>query len=236
MTKINLATLVILFFVTTYVNGQNKTYLGLEAAVTNDMYEITDNGNQLKTVPLVTGLWGFNVRQDVGKNAFLETGVIKKYYDQGFGLNAMQGYGSTNSIEAWMIPLRLGTKINLYKDRIHLVPVVGYSFCINSDYGSNGRGAGGIITSSDSIFYNYTANTGLTKTFSLLQTGINIEFELFKTAIISLSTNYYTGFQKTVLLDINYKINDSPAATGKAFSKGEFWNVGVAVRYPIDEF
>jgi len=235
MTKINLTALTILFFMTTHAIGQNKTYFGMEAAMTNDIYEITDNGNNLKSVPLVTGLWGFNLRQDI-HNIFLETGLIRKYYDEGFGFHSMDGYGSSNAIDAWIIPLRLGTKINLCKDKIYFVPIIGYSFCINSDYGSYGYGSGSQKSGSDSISYNYSDNVSLTKNFSLLQTGLGFEFKLFKTAILSVSTNYYTGFKKTVQLDINYKTNNSATTTGKAFSKGEFWSFGVGLKYPISDF
>lgn len=222
---------------TTHVIGQNKTYFGMEAAINHDIYEITDNGNNLKSIPLITELWGFNLRQDI-HNIFLETGLIRKYYDQGFGFHSMDGYGSTNAIDAWIIPLRLGTKINIYKDEIYFVPIIGYSFCINSDYGSYeyGYGSGFQKSGSDSISYNYSDNVSLTKSFSLLQTGLGFEFKVFKTAILSVSTNYFTGFKKTVELDINYKTNNSATTAGKAVSKGEFWSFGVGLKYPISDF
>lgn len=224
---------IILFLLTKNVFGQNKTYVGAEIGIINDIYEIADNGNALKKVPLVNGIWGFNLRQDVNSYLFLETGLVRKYYSEGVGFKNFSSSTSTNAINAWMIPLKLGTKINLYKEKFYLTPVIGYSYCINSSYGAYGYGGGYIQKSSDSVSFTYTNTKDLARHFSLLQTGIGFEFKLFKSALLSISTNYFTGFKKVVELDVNYSFNNSPYVNGKIFSKGEFWSLGIGLRYPI---
>jgi hypothetical protein len=215
--------------------GQKRTYFGLEFSVANDIYEITDNGDYLVNVPLINGQGGFNLRQEISRNLFVETGLILKYYWQGFGFKTIPYYGSTSDDPSWIIPVRLGLNLNLYKGKIYLVPVVGYSFGINPPYGY-GLGYGKQTSSTTTIDYNYTENPDVSRYFSLLQTGIGFEFKLFNTLLLSITTNYYSGFKKTTHLDINYTVNNSNQTTGTAISKGEFWCVTSGLKYPISNF
>ncbi len=231
-----LTSVILIFIFKSNVCAQNKTYFGFEAAITNDVYEISDNGSDLKSVRIVEGFWGFNFRQDINNYLFLEIGLIRNYYDEGFGFKTTGSIGSTDAMKAWIIPLRLGTKINLCNRKIFLVPVIGYSFCISPDHPSRKSGSGYIKANNDSVSFNFSSYAGLTRHFTLLQTGIGFEFKLFNTAILSINTNYYTGFQKIIQLDINYKSNNLPQMTGHGFSKGEFWNLGVGLKYPISSF
>lgn len=211
----------------------------MEASITNDIYEITETGDDLKTGPLTEGFWGLNLRQDITSYFFIETGLIRKYYDSGIGFKPIDISFAYSSIDVWLIPLRLGTRLNLYKEKIYFVPVVGYSFCINSDYGYGNyiTGPGFAKTANYSVSFNYSENTDLVKHFSLLQTGLGFEFKLFKTIVLSFSSNYYTGFKKVIeLKDITYTVNNSNSFTGESFSKGEFWSLGVGLKYPISNF
>ncbi len=218
-----------------WANCQTRTYLGFEASMALDMYELTDEGTELKKTPLGEGHWGINCRQDINTNLFLETGLLRKYYAEGFGFKNISGGSSSNAFDAWLIPIRLGTKIDISKNKLFLIPVIGYLFCINSDFGSSGGGSGSIKTSNDSIAYVYTDNLK-SQYYSLLQTGIGCEFSIFKSAIISISTNYFTGFKIVKELDISYTKDHSPTMAGKTYSKGEFWNLSVSLAYPISNF
>ena len=227
---------IIIFLFNCNLCGQNKTYFGLEVAMTHEVFEISDNGSDLKSVPIIDGFWGFNFRRDINNYLFLETGLIRNYYDVGFGFKTVGSFGTTNAMKTWIIPLRLGTKINLYKRKIFLVPVIGYSINISPNHPSRSSGSGYIKSKSDSVSFNFASYSGLTLHFSLLQTGIGFEFKLFNTAIFSINTNYYTGFQKVIQLDINYRVNNLPQMSGHGFSKGEFWNLGVGLKYPVSNF
>ena len=227
------ATIIIYLLNSSY--GQNKTYFGVEFSVANDIYEITDNGNYLMTIPLIDGQGGFNLRQEINRALFVEAGLILKYYWEGFGFKTIPYYGSTSSDPSWIIPVRFGLNLNLYNDKIYLVPVVGYSFGINPSYGY-GLGYGKQVSGTTVINYYYTENPDVSRYFSLLQTGFGFEFLLFKTLVFSISTNYYKGFNKTTQLDINYTVNNSTQTTGTANSEGEFWCVSTGLKYPISNF
>ncbi len=233
MTHPVLATLALAFLLTT-ASAQKNTYIGGEGAVSHDVYEIIDNGNLLKKVPLLTGYFGFNIRQDLSSTVFVETGLLRKYYDEGIGFKTSPGYSSGNEISGWFIPLRLGTRINLRKQKVHLVPVIGYTLGINSDYGyGDGGSAGSEIYKQDTISYRNYAKLSLRRTFPLLQTGMGVEFILLRTALVSLAANYYTGFTNLIEQDIEYTHN-STTYTAKGLSKGEIASFGVAVKYPIN--
>jgi hypothetical protein len=216
-------------------NGQNKTYFGLEFSVANDLYKIDDTGEYLISIPLINGNGGFNVRHEISKRLFIETGLILKYYWEGFGFKTIPYYSSISSENSWIIPLRFGTYLNLYKKKIHFVPIIGYSFVINPAFGY-GLGYGTQRSGATVIKYDYTENPDVSRYFSLLQTGLGFEFTIFKTVLFSISTNYYTGFTKIIQLDINYTVNNTSEMAGTAISKGEFWCVSTGLKYPISNF
>ena len=142
--------------------AQRKTYFGLEFSVANDIYRIDDNGDYLMAVPIINPLGGFNVRQDLTRNIFIETGLILKYYEEGFGFRTIPYYGSSSSDNSWIIPLRAGLILNLYKNRIYFVPVVGFSFCINPPFGY-GLGYGRQTSGTTVVIYNYTDYPDVTR-------------------------------------------------------------------------
>lgn len=234
MKQFNLTVIITISFLNLSL-GQNKTYFGLEFSVANDIYKITDNGDYLINVPLVDGHGGFNVRQEINRNIFVETGLLLKYYWQGFGFKTIPYYGSSSSDPSWIIPLRLGFNFNLYKTKIYLVPVFGISYGINPPFGY-GSGRGKQTAGTTTIIYNYTENPDVSRYFPLLQTGVGFEFKLFNTILFSISTNYYSGFKKTTHLDITYTVNNASPTTGTAISKGQFWCVSTGLKYPISNF
>lgn len=229
-TVLTTATLILLL---NSVFAQRNTYIGGEGAVNHDVYEIIDNGTLLKKVPLVTGYFGFNIRKDLSPAVFIEVGLLRKYYDEGIGFKVSADNAETNAINGWFIPLRLGTRINIGKEKIHLVPVIGYTLGINSDYGYGDGGVGGqFINSQDTIDYNVYSKLSLTRTFPLLQTGIGVEFILLRTLLISLAANYYTGFKNLIEQNIEYTYNAN-TYSAKGLSKGEIVSFGLAIKYPI---
>ena len=215
-----------------FAYGQNKTYLGFEFSVANDLYEITDTGDYLVTIPLIDGQGGLTLRQELNRSIYVETGLIIKYYQEGFGFKTIPGYSSGSSEASVIIPLRFGLNLNLYKEKIYLVPVIGYSFGINPPYGY-GISWGTQTSSTTTYDFYSTENPDVSRYFSLLQTGIGFEFAIAKALLFSISTNYYHGFNKTAQWNITYTVNNSDPMTGSTISKGEFWGVGAGIRYPI---
>jgi hypothetical protein len=215
---------------------QKTTYIGLEGALTHDVYEILHKGNGLKRIPIISGLWGVNIRQHISEQFFLQTGVIRKYYEEGIAFKKMDGYTGGDAMSAWFVPFSIGSSYKLLKNKIFISPVIGYVFCINSDYGYGNGGGGGIYENNDGtkITYQYISTYNL-KNFSLLQTGLSLELTMFKTGILAVSGNYYTGFKKLIGQDIAYKINNEPGQTGSAYSRGDVFSLGIEIKYPVSK-
>ena len=234
MTKAIPTTLAFILALTT-ATAQKNTYFGVEGAITHDVYEYIDNGSLLKTPALLTGYFGVSIRQDLSPTLFVETGLIRKPYDEGIAFTTSSGYSAGNAINCWLIPLRLGTRINLHRQRLHLVPVIGYSLGINSDYGYGDGGVGGYeITNQDTVHFSVYSKLSLRRTYPLLQTGLGVEFILFRTLLASLSANYYTGFKNLIEQDISYTHN-STSNTAKGLSKGEMASFGLSLKYPVSQ-
>ncbi len=230
--------IILILLVILYASGsataQNKTYFGFEFAVSNDLFKITDSGDHLISVPLYNVIGGFNLRQEINKHIFIETGVILKPYQQGFGFKTIPYYTSTSSESSWLIPLRFGLNVNLHKEKMYLVPIIGYTFGINPQSGISGHGTA--ISSTTTINYNYTGSSYSSPHFSLLQTGVGFEFKISNTLLFAISGNYYIGFNKITQLDIIYSVNNDAPVSGTAVSKGEFWCVSTGLKYPISNF
>jgi hypothetical protein len=235
MLKLTFVTLALSLAVMTSV-AQMKTYLGFEGAANNDVYDIIDNGSLLKKVPLITGYFGLNIRQDISSTVFLESGLLRKEYDEGIGFKGSFSYAEDNAINAWLIPLRLGVRLkllNLRKQKLYIVPIIGYIFGINSDYGyGDGGGRGSQIMGQDTISYSVYSKLSLRRTFPLLQTGMGVEFALLRTVVVSVSASYYTGFKNLIEQNIEYTHN-SVSNTAKGLSKGEMMSFGLSAKYPI---
>lgn len=233
MTKTILAILVFTLIGTTAL-AQRNTYIGVEGAATHDVYDIVDDGPLLQKAPLLSGYFGLSVRQDLSPTVFLETGLLRKYYNEGIDFKPVPGYAETNAINAWLIPLRLGTRINIRRQKVFLVPVVGYAFGINSEYGYGDGGLGGFeaTASKDTIHYSMYSNLNVRRTFPLLQTGMGVEFELLRTVLVSVAANYYTGSKNLIEQDIEYTYRSS-TYTATGLSKGDMMGFGVAFKYPV---
>jgi hypothetical protein len=240
MIRTALLIFVSLFF-SIHAFGQYKTWLGGEGAATNDFYHITDNGNMLrKFAPLVSGIGGVNVRQELLKNFFLEVAVLWTEYEEGVRFHNASGYGSGNAIDAVIIPLHLGKKFNLVKHKLFLAPVVGYSYCINKDYGyddTSGPNGEGVdpLKNGQSVHYTETEHASFSKTYPLIQTGVDVEFIFLKSAMFFLSVNYYTGMRKVIQEDITYSVDNTAPQTATAVSKGQMLTLGGGLKYAISD-
>ena len=218
-----------------YTYRKNKTYLGFEFSVANDLFKISDNGNYLIAVPLWNTPIGLNIRQEINQKMFIETGLIWKQYWDGYGFNTFPYYNSSTSDVSIILPVRYGININLHKEKVYLVPVIGYSFGINPPFGF-GYGYGTETSNTTVIHYNETENPDVSRYFSLLQTGLGLDFRVFRTMLLSLSANYYSGFNEITKIDIEYTVNNVGPYIGTAISKGEFWCISTSLKYPISNF
>ncbi len=234
--KKSIVVIIILFALSHSGFSQNKTYIGGEFAMTGDIYDIIDPCQLITTTPLITGSWGFTIGQEINKNFLVETGLIRKYYDEGFGYNfesIIQGT-SSNAFNTWQIPLRLKSRINLLKDRLFITTTIGYHFSINTEYGyGGGAGGGSVVNGNDTISVNYIKNDLTSKTFSLIETGIGFEFAAFDGLIFSLSSSYYTGFKKVYQMNMTTEDNNCSSDNVFGISKGGYWNIAFGIKYAI---
>lgn len=216
--------------------GQNKTYIGGEFAMTGDIYNIIDPCNLITTTPLITGSWGFTIGQEINRSFLIETGLIRKYYDEGFGYNieSLIIGTSSNAYNTWQIPLRLKARMNLIHNRLFLTTTVGYHFGINTEFGyGGGSGGGGIVDGNDTIKVFYTVNDSLAKTFSLIEAGIGFEFVVFDGFVLSLSSGYYTGLKRVYQMDMKTESNQCSSDKAVGINKGSYWNITFGIKYAI---
>jgi hypothetical protein len=99
-------------------------------------------------------------------------------------------------------------------------------------------GGSGFVNESNGnkVTYNYTSSYNLAKTFSLIQTGIGVEFKLFKICVNFILFKLLFWIKKVILLNINYSINNSSIQSAEAISKGNMVSFGVQAKYPISNF
>ena len=234
--KKNIFAIIILFTFAQAGFSQNKTFFGGEFAITGDIYDIIDPCNLITTTPLITGSWGLTVGLEINNNFLIETGLIRKYYDEGFGYNMKSLILGTysNAFIIWQIPFRLKSRINLINKRLFLTATIGYHFSINTEYGYGGGSGGGVfIDGNDTIRVSYTINDSITKTFSLIETGLGFEFLAFDGFIISLTSSYYTGIRKVYQLDMTTENCNCSSDNVYGISKGAYWNIALGVKYAL---
>ena len=215
--------------------AQKKTHLGLEFSLFRDIHEIRDNGGYLMTLPLMEAQGGITIRQEIKRQMFIEGGLIVKPYSNAIGFKTIPvSFVGTEDVSA-LIPLRLGLKLNVYDEKIYLVPVIGYSFSANAPSGY-GKGSGTRESSATTIAYTAAENPDASRYVSLFQIGVGLEFPIFDVMLLSISTNYYKGFNPIWVSEIRYTVNNSFSTTGTVTSKGDFWCLSTSLKYPISNF
>jgi len=215
---------------------ENRTWLGFESGISQNQNLAVDFGSNLKAFNRTDLSWGFHLRQDSKKGFFIETGFLRNNIGPNYGfksLDDIDGSFIEPSIRTLQIPIRLGTKINLYKQKYHLVPVIGYSFGMilnpNKVYGNI---VGTTSNLKDTV--NFIASTKrLGQYYSLIQTGLSLECKLKKIFLLSLSVNYYGGFQSLLQTDIIYHSNRRPNSTARVISTGSYLCYGASLKIPF---
>jgi len=203
--------------------------------VSHDIYKIQDENNLLIHSPILSGSDGLIIRQEMNKNISIETGLFFKLYYKGFGISGFpESRFSNSATQSFQIPFRLNSKVILGNGKFSIGPRIGYVFCINNSF-NNGAASGSTRFMDGLTLYGYheISNYSLTKTFSLLETSIGLEFIVFKQAILTVSPTYFMGFTKLIELDINYQRFGSPPHIASAHNKGQNLSLGIGLRFPI---
>ena len=133
-----------------------------------------------------------------------------------------------------LVPVRLGRRLNLKKEKLFLIPVLGYVYGNNLDYGYGDGGSGGSVGSPGGPNYSYVAPAYYKlKNFSLIQAGIGLERKIGKALLVSFSSYYYHGFKTLIDQHIVYTVNGSTEAPARKESKGSFLSFGLGIKYAV---
>ena len=232
--------------------GQHMTYIGAEGAITSDKYEIIDPCETITSTAIITGSWGISIGQQIHRNLVLESGVIWKYYDEGYEYTKDSPFGSLGSIgtgfQSIQVPLRLIARINLNNNKLFLNTIVGYHIGINRDYGNDtdgplpipipGFGRGYNVFGTDTIKTPTTENQeNLRKTFGLIEAGLGLEYIISHNFMVSISASYFAGLdmvnQETMSTGITNGTSTCTSDSAVGFSKGSYSNLRLSFKYVI---
>ncbi len=227
--------IILLFILLTFFSfAQNKTYIGLDFSGSNDLYKITDSGNEMTNPPLRGNQFAITFRRDINKYISIETGLMRKHLNESLIFKPSAGsgsqwYGSNFNV----IPIRIITRIDIKKEKIYLSPSLGVNYYMSGRQDGKGYGSD-YQKGDDSIHYQYTANNGVHSSYFLLQLGLATEFMIWKKFIFSIFVNRYIGFERVLTMNINYTVNKNPQVfTASEYTKGDFWNFGIGLKYPL---
>jgi hypothetical protein len=80
------------------------------------------------------------------------------------------------------------------------------------------------ISYSESIY-------SIKKKFSLIETNMGMEYKISKKIHLDLQCLYFIGFTQILQVDIDYKFNNDPIVHAIAYTKGEYWGVGINLKF-----
>ena len=222
----------------TNVFGQRSTFLGASGNLTYDTYEYTDPGNLITSIPMPNGSWGILAQQEINSHFLFETGFIRKYYSEGYGVNISSPFigMSSNSFETYQIPFRIKSRLNLFQDKVYLSTITGFNLSVNSEYGY-GLGHGGSTSHHDGNIYviEYTEDVNQSRTFPLFETGVSLDLAILKNIYVSAQVSYFSGMKKVSQIDYEYTVNNSDIQHAYAHSNGNYWGIGLGIFYRISE-
>jgi hypothetical protein len=215
---------------------ENRTWLGFDFGASSNQSVAVDFGTNLQAIASTSAAWGAHIRQDFKNASFVEAGFLRNNYTPGYYFKSLGNVGTTSigkGIRTMQIPLRLGTRLNIYKHKWYLVPVIGYAFGINLNPNKRfGSLVGTSYNFRDTV--NYIADMkGLKQYFSLIQSGLNIECNLNKAMIFCMSVNYYGGFHSIAQTDLVYHSNRASNSSARIHCNGSNLNYGIALKLEL---
>ena len=226
--------LILLMLVAHLAFSQNKLWIGTNAAVNYDHYQINDPGGQLSEKPAVAWLFGFNVEKEFSNIFTFGTGIhFKTYMARAKNMNSTIYETSFNSLQI-PIYLKAGKYFNNRLFKLNLI--TGGNYVINVNYGKKYYGTGGSSFSgfSSFVFNSFEVNGNLKQSFFLLHGGGGIAFTIFKKCKLELNVIRHIGFSEVTKVDVNYSINGSEAPPAMMISKGSFTVTSLQFFHPLN--
>jgi len=230
----NLWVLAFSIFTIFTLTAQNNISIGLEGGPSLDRYEMQDDGGRLVALDLYNGAVGMNVGYHFMNYFSLETALIFKDYTKGYAFaiqNREVGF-SGFAFSTFQIPLRIRGSIPLYKDKIFLSTVVGYH---HSFIRSSSKGELSIVSvgSEHAFESNEIYSETVVDQFSLMETGLGLEFSLINGLLFRASASYFTGFKDVTRTDLQYSLNGSLFKNASVRSKGEYASINLGLIYSL---
>lgn len=214
--------------------GQNL-YMSLEVGPKFEVYQSTDKGGVIYTKPfLYMPIYGLVLGHEINNVFSIESGLYINDYGESYRVLGDWGYGISNGFVAYQIPLRLKSQINLHKERLKLSTHIGYHFAIHDAYYSTSRGGGhftypqeGFTRTEDITVYDFR------KTYSLIETGIGLDYLLKNSIILYLKANTLRGFSRVVETNVKYWVDEGDEKNATVFSNGDYFSFVFGIKYPI---
>ena len=217
-------------------NYRRFTYFGAEIGTKSELYQVTDNGNELNSRRSFSrGLSGIVLEQELNRYFSVGTGIYFSRYGIDFGFRRDAGRFDFPAMKTTMLPLRIQATIPIYygipelriKPEAGLVAVLNHSFFRDSIYGK--------IAPVLSDQYTGTMRYDFKQFYWLGEVGLNLEMLFAKGLIASLNARYQKGLTTVAQTSVNYRI-DRKNYSGTLSSSGDFFNIGLSVRYPISRW
>jgi len=226
--------LVLFFYILTFATNAQDFKIGLEGGITNDLYTYSDPADHIADYPNIDFAWGIKIEQEIMDHLGIETGIMTKEYLEGFRFNNIEPdyaiTGSSNAMRTFQIPVVLCYKTKIWKDKLRFMGRTGLRYNINDSYNSMGSSEGIVYDRDVTISMSSKTNPGFEKNFWLLETGAGLSYTIFDRFDLLLYTSYFTGFQRIIQQDIEYRINGDEYE-GQGFSKGDYWMIGISLKY-----
>lgn len=216
--------------------AQNKTYIGLSSYTTSDVFTQTNDLGFSPHGELFDQLFGVSLRQELSKTHSIEIGYTEKAYKTQWGYRPIDsislGINANDEYKSYQIPIRLISKFNIYKDRLSLSTIVGYSINGSSQGIKTISRNSETVYGSDIISIQNTTNFKA-KYYSLLETGLSLDLRIKENLTLSVFGSYHTGFKDVVQTNYSYQINSEPINSGSITNKGEYFSFGFKIQAPI---
>ena len=213
---------------------QQGYYCRFELGPTGDIFQYTDNGNQIGFNPVLNAAWGMAIGKEFTPLFTLETGFYFNYYAESFYFKKLRSNTNNNGIfDTWQIPFRLKSGIHIYRDILVLGTTVGLNYCINHNVDNKSLGTGKVYSLDDTIQFNYAGKGFGIKNFFLLETGLFLDMKLYKGFHLCLTASYFNGFKKLYENNITYQLNKGTPYNGAITTNGDYFSVMFGLKYVI---
>ncbi|GAA4330668.1 hypothetical protein [Flaviaesturariibacter amylovorans] len=210
--------------------AQTGFSIGAEVAAATDRVVVEDPGGRLVEPELPSVYVGVAGRYRFHKYGFAELGVAVKRYDIGIAFSELSGT-STGTVSV-QVPLRLGGRIALLRNRLSIEPFIGHSLVWQRQVEGYRTSAVDYPVGNDAITFTAITNYPVS-IYSLLEAGLNLDYRLGRSVHVGLRGHLFRGFGKPMVDDIRYSVNGGAEVIARQYGQGSFSAIGVGIRVDL---